>query len=144
MKATAGATRYPIDGRAQRIIDAAFTEFTRRGFRDGGMSVIARRAAVSPATLGQYFPTRDELFREVVRSAIVGLTRPPAQGTPTPDERIRNRIREFIRHFWSTMEQPDQAGLLRLSLGELSEFPELAVFHTTEVMGRAVERLEPC
>jgi hypothetical protein len=40
------------------------------------------------------------------------------------------------------MEDPEQAALLRLALGELSAFPELAVFHTTEVIGRAVGRLE--
>jgi hypothetical protein len=51
-------------------------------------------------------------------------------------------MRGFMRHFWRTMEEPDQAALLRLSLGELSGFPELAVFHTTEVIGRAVGRLE--
>jgi hypothetical protein len=47
-----------------------------------------------------------------------------------------------MRQFWRTMEDPDHAALLRLSLGELSGFPELAVFHTTEVIGRAVSRLE--
>jgi hypothetical protein len=47
-----------------------------------------------------------------------------------------------MRQFWQTMEEPDQAALLRLSLGELSAFPELAVFHTTEVIGRAASRLE--
>ena len=32
--------------------------------------------------------------------------------------------------------------MLRLSLGELSAFPELAVFHSTEMIGRVVSRLE--
>ena len=47
-----------------------------------------------------------------------------------------------MRQFWRAMEEPDQAALLRLSLSELSEFPELAVFHATEVIGRSVGRLE--
>ena len=47
-----------------------------------------------------------------------------------------------MRQFWQSMEEPDQAALLRMSLGELSGYPELAVFHTTEVIGRAVSRLE--
>ncbi len=47
-----------------------------------------------------------------------------------------------MRQFWRTMEEPDQAALLRLSLSELSGYPELAVFHATEVIGRAVGRLE--
>jgi hypothetical protein len=54
-----------------------------------------------------------------------------------PDQPIVSRIRHFKRQFWPTLEEPDQAALLRLSLGELSAFPELAVFHTTEVIGPA-------
>ena len=143
MTATARAIRYPIDGRAQRILGAALTEFSRRGFRLARMSVIARRAGVSLATLRQYFPTTGELFREVVRTTIVRLIQQPqASGTPTPDQPITIRIRGFMRQFWRAMEEPDQAVLLRLSLSELSGFPELAVFHTTEVIGGAVSRLE--
>ena len=107
------------------------------------MTAIARRAGVSLATLRQYFPTREELFREVIRSTIVRLIQHPHEpGTPTPDQPIHGRIRRFMRQFWRTMEDPEQAALLRLSLGELSAFPELAVFHATEVIGRAIGRLE--
>jgi TetR/AcrR family transcriptional regulator len=143
MTEPARAIRYPIDGRAQRIIAAAFTEFSRRGVRGARMSVIARRGGVSLATLQQYFPTRDELFREVIRSTIVRLIQHPHDpGPPTPAQPIVVQIRQFMRQFWRTMEEPDQAALLSLSLGELSGYPELAVFHTTEVIGRAVGRLE--
>jgi TetR/AcrR family transcriptional regulator len=137
------STRYPIDARAQRIIAAAFAEFTRRGVGAARMSAIARYAGVSLATLRQYFPTREELFREVIRSTIVRLIRhSPEADTPTTGQPIVGRIRHFLRQFWRTMEEPEQAALLRLALGELSAFPELAVFHTTEVFGRAVGRLE--
>jgi AcrR family transcriptional regulator len=143
MTETARVIRYPIDGRAQRILAAAFTEFSRRGVRAARMSVIARRAGVSLATLRQYFPTTDELFREVIRSTIVRLIQhPPEPGTATPDQSTTDRIRGFMRQFWRAMEEPDQAALLRLSLSELSGYPELAVFHATEVIGRAVGRLE--
>jgi hypothetical protein len=40
------------------------------------------------------------------------------------------------------MDQPSQRALLRLSVGELHRFPELAVFHTIEVLGRAAHKLE--
>lgn len=143
MTETTRSTRYPIDARAQRIITAAFTEFSRRGVRGARMGVIARRAGVSPATLRQYFPTTDELFREVIRSTIVRvIPQPQEPGTRAPDQSATSRVRGFIRQFWRTMEEPDQASLLLLSLSELSGYPELAVFHATEVIGRAVGRLE--
>lgn len=143
MTETARSTRYPIDGRAQRILAAAFTEFSRRGVRAARMSVIARHAGVSLTTLRQYFPTTDELFREVIRSTIVRLiVQSQELGAPTPDQSTTGRIRGFMRQFWRAMEEPDQAALLRLSLSELSGYPELAVFHATEVIGRAGGRLE--
>jgi AcrR family transcriptional regulator len=143
MTETVRSTRYPIDGRAQRIMAAAFTEFSRRGVRGARISVIARRAGVSLATLRQYFSTADDLFREVIRSTLVRLIlRPGKPGRPPPDQPATDRIREFIRQFWRSMEEPDQATLLRMSLGELSGYPELAVFHASEVIGRAVSHLE--
>jgi AcrR family transcriptional regulator len=143
MTETLRSTRYPIDGRAQRILAAALTEFSRRGVRTARMSLIARRAGVSLTTLRQYFPTTDELFREVIRSTIVRLILQPQQpGTPSPAQSTTDRIRGFMREFWRAMEEPDQAALLRLSLSELGGYPELAVFHATEVIGRAVGRLE--
>ena len=143
MTETRRSTRYPIDRRAQRILAAAFTEFSRRGVRAARMSLIARCAGVSLATLRQYFPTTDELFREVIRSTIVRLIlETQAPGAPSSDESTRNQVRGFMRQFWRAMEQEDQAALLRLSLSELVGYPELAVFHATEVIGRAVGRLE--
>ena len=143
MTNTTRITRYPIDERAQRILAAAFSEFSLRGVRRARLNVIARRAGVSPATLRQYFPTIDELFREVVRSAIVRLIRHTQDAErPSPGQPIATELRQFIQEFWQTTDEPDQAALLRLSFGELSSFPELAVFHATEVTGRAVARLE--
>jgi AcrR family transcriptional regulator len=132
MTETVRSTRYPIDDRAQRIMAAAFTEFSRRGVRGARMSVIARQAGVSLATLRQYFPTRDELFREVIRSTLVRLILEPGEpGMPPPDQPTTDRIRGFMRKFWRSMEEPDQAALLHMSLGELSGYPELAVFHAS-------------
>lgn len=143
MSPTTRNTRYPIDERAQRILAAAFSEYSRRGVRSARLSVIARRAGVSAATLRQYFPTADELAREVVRSTIVRLIQhPPAADRPLPGAPIATQLRRFIQEYWQTLDDPDQVALLRLSLGELTTFPELAVFHATEVIGRAVVRLE--
>src|SRR5512138_141561 len=92
------STRSPIDARAQRIIAVGFAEFSRRGVSAARMSVIARRAGVSLATLKQYFPTGEDLFREVIRSTIVRLIQhPPDPDPPNPDQPVISRIRHFIR-----------------------------------------------
>lgn len=135
--------RYPIDSRAERILAAALGEFTRRGVQGARTSVIARRAGVSQATLRQYFPTTDDLFREVVRSTIVQAIRKVAEPAPRTDgQSLPGLLQRFMREFWKTMEEPGQAALLQLSFAELPRYPELAVFHATEVGGRAAGRLE--
>ena len=143
MTQTLRSIRYPIDGRAQRIMTAAFTEFIRRGVRGPRMSIIARRAGVSLATLRLYFPTPDALFREVIRSTVVRLIQHPHDAGPLrPGQPVVDQIRLFLQQTLRRLEEPDQLALLRLSLGELAEFPELAVFHATEMIGRTVSRLE--
>ncbi|HET9512495.1 MAG TPA: TetR/AcrR family transcriptional regulator [Gemmatimonadales bacterium] len=136
--------RYPIDDRARRILAAAFGEFSRRGFSAARLGTIARKAGVAPATMQLYFPSKHELFREVVRSTIVtslpGPAHPPDPDTPAAP--ASERVRDFIRDFWRTMDDPEQSAMLRLAIAELPDFPELAVFHTTEVIGRSVSRLE--
>lgn len=137
------SNRNGSDGKIGRIMESALKEFSRRGFDGARESVIAREAGVSIATLKRFFPEKTELFREVVRSSIVetlqDLEPEAANGTPAG---AVGRIREFAHWFWRTMDQSTQAALLRLSVGELHRFPELAVFHTVEVLGRAAHKLE--
>ena len=131
------------DNRVDRVLEAALAEFGRRGFAGAREGVIAREAGIAAATLKRLFPSKEELFREVVRSTIV-TTLETSQLTafrPVPESGVA-RLREFIQWFWRTMEEPSQAALLRLSVGELQRFPELAVFHATEVVGRAAHKLE--
>jgi AcrR family transcriptional regulator len=133
----------PIDQRAERILTAALGEFARRGYAAARETVIARRAGVSLATLKRYFPGKEELFREVIRTSLVAhlqhdaVTR-PEEGPGTAVERVQ----AFARTFWAAMDRPESAALLRLAAGELQRFPELALFHATEVIGRSAQRLE--
>ncbi len=130
----------PIDARAERVLEVALDEFARRGFRGARETVIARRAGMALATLRSYFPTKEALFREVVRSTLVTALEPGPERPADPDAAAE--VRRLAGEFWRAMERPDHLALLRLSMGELPGFPELALFHTTEVIGRSAARLE--
>ena len=134
-------TPLPIDKRGERIIAAALDEFARRGFTSARESVIARRAGVSPATLKLYFPSKDDLFREVVRSTVIETIVPDPRGRATHETTVE-RIQSFARSFWASLDRPEAAALFRLAGGELQRFPELALFYATEVVARAATRLE--
>ncbi|MFA7440809.1 MAG: TetR/AcrR family transcriptional regulator [Sphingomonadaceae bacterium] len=80
-KSDAGKTqgdREPRTPRGQRtrraLLDAAALEFGEKGFHDGSISSITRRAGVSLGTFYTYFAAKDEIFRALVRdmSARVG------------------------------------------------------------------------
>lgn len=55
-------------GRRERILDAAFTTFAGRGFRDASMDDIAAAAETSKGGVYFHFPTKDSIFRELMRS----------------------------------------------------------------------------
>jgi AcrR family transcriptional regulator len=131
---------HPENRRIERILHAALAEFGDRGFAAAREGEIARVAGVSTATIRHYFPSKEELFRDVVRSTIVTALQAaePVQSTGSACDRLR----EFITWFWEMMGAPEQVALLRLSMGEMPRFPELAVFHSVEVLGRAAQRLE--
>lgn len=48
------------------IMDAALRLFDKKPFHEIGMRDIAEAAGISPASIYRYFPTRDELFAEVL------------------------------------------------------------------------------
>lgn len=48
------------------IINAALKLFEKMAFHDIGMRDIAEEAGISPASIYRYFPTRDDLFAEVL------------------------------------------------------------------------------
>lgn len=52
------------------ILDAARTNFARRGYEASGFREIARDAGVTPALLTYYFENKENLFRIVVDDAI--------------------------------------------------------------------------
>ena len=103
---------------------------------------IARRAGVSLSTLLLYFPSKEEIFREAVRSTLLGSLSSPDQSASPVGVSAPDAVRAFARRYWNTMERPELVAILRLAVGELPRFPELAVFHATEALERFVRTLE--
>src|SRR6185437_2914400 len=57
--------------RPGEIATAALACFAERGFAATRLDEVARRAGVTKGTLYLYFPNKEELFKAVVRQAIV-------------------------------------------------------------------------
>src|SRR5450631_587293 len=59
------------DARPGEIVAASLACFAERGFAATRLEDVARRAGVTKGTLYLYFPNKEELFKAVVRQAVV-------------------------------------------------------------------------
>lgn len=133
----------PQDERADLIIAAALVAFGENGYGNTRLADIARRAGVSTSTVLRYFASKDEIFREVIRTTLLGsLSLRDDAAVPAQESSAADTVRAFARRYWTMMERPELAAIVRLAIGELPRFPELAVFHATEALERFVRTLE--
>ena len=95
------------EARPSEIIEAALASFSEKGFAATRLDDIAARAGVTRGTLYLYFPSKEELFKEVVRQSLLPALKarermmarsditvadiPWAAGAPHPIPRSRSR-----------------------------------------------------
>jgi TetR/AcrR family transcriptional regulator len=121
-----------VDRRSQ-ILDAAFEEFSAKGFKGATIKSIAQAAGLqSPALIYWYFPDKEALFREVLGSKIpvVRTVTEPGRLMDLPPEEVLPTI---ARRYLSTFDNPVAQRMVRLIVGEAMRRPEVA-----ELIGDAV------
>lgn len=124
--------------RPRQILEAALEVFAERGLSSARLDDIAQRAGVSKGTIYLYFPNKEELFREVVRSIVVArLERAEHELDATAGETATEQLRSYMRAWWAFLLTPGYATLYRLIVSELHRFPDLAVFYADEVVKRS-------
>jgi len=103
--ATASAGKAPRTERGRRtlraLLDAAAAEFGEKGFHDGSISGITRRAGVALGSFYTYFDSKDAIFRALVRDM---------------SDQVRDRVAPAIR------AAPDQLAAERAGLSSFLEF----------------------
>ena len=128
-----------LDRRAQ-ILDAAFEEFSAKGFRGATIKSIAGAAGLqSPALIYWYFPDKEALFREVLGAKIpvVRAVAEPEDLMELPPEEVLPRIGRAYFAF----ERIDKRAL-RLVIGEAIRRPEVAETFVRSGPGRVLDFLE--
>jgi AcrR family transcriptional regulator len=128
-----------LDRRAQ-ILNAAFEEFSAKGFKGATIKSIARVAGLqSPALIYWYFPDKQALFREVLSNKIpvVRAVADPKRLMELPPEEALARIGRAYFAF----ERLDSRAL-RLVVGEAIRRPEVAETFVRNGPGRVLEFLK--
>ncbi len=135
------------EARPGELIQAALELFVEKGFSATRSEEVAARAGVSKGTLFLYFQTKEDLFREVIRTRLVdhflawGQEFEEFQG-PTED-----MLRSGLLAWWERIGNTPAGGLTKLVLSESRNFPEIAAYYQTsvvqpgrELLGRILQR----
>ncbi len=120
--------------RPHELLEAALTLFVEKGLAATRAEEVAKLAGVSKGTLYLYYPSKDELFKAVVRAY---LTQVIAEGHELVEQFEGNTsdLLHLLAHtWWSRVGASKASGLLVLIMAEARNFPELAQFYVDEVV----------
>lgn len=122
--------------RPKQILDAAFAVFAERGLAAARLDDIAKRAGLSKGTIYLYFPNKEELFREVVRSTVIAFIE-RGEAVVQVERDPRQALLAWMEGYWEWVRSPFFPAMHRFVNSELHSFPDLASFYAREVIERA-------
>jgi TetR/AcrR family transcriptional regulator len=147
MPLVAGAPAAPVPAHPKRerrkearpgeLLAAALELFVEKGFAATRSEEVAARAGVSKGTLFLYFPTKEELFKAVVRENISGRFQELNQQFLQFEGSAADMLREGLRLWWERVGATQASGISKLIMSEARNFPDLADFCQHEV-------IQPC
>jgi len=103
--------------RRDAILAAAAEEFGLRGYEGASISAIAARAGGSKQTLYAYFPSKDELFVEVMMRTIQHCLEIAQSGLDEGGDVAQSLCRYGEQYLWNR-QTPELVALHRLAFGE--------------------------
>ena len=129
------------DARAQEILTAALGVFQARGFAAATIAEVAQAAGVANGTVYLYYPSKQDLFKAVVRDLMapsIERIEEAALAAATPIEQLHVALEQ-----WSTIMDRNGGCLTKLLVAEAGNFPDLVEFFRREVSSR-VRRMLKC
>lgn len=117
--------------RPRQILEAALQVFGEQGLAGARIDDIADRAGISKGTVYLYFASKDELFREVLRDAFVGMLESVSELESTAD--AAHDLRTFCTTFFAYLRSTRFETTYRLILAQMHAFPELSREYAYEV-----------
>ena len=122
--------------RPAEIIAAALETFAERGFAATRLDDIAERAGVTRGTLYLYFPSKEELFKAVVRQAIVPVIARGEAMLEHSQESSAALLTKILLMIPTAVAGSPVSAIPKLMISEARNFPDLAQFYLKEVIRR--------
>ncbi|MEW5770577.1 MAG: TetR/AcrR family transcriptional regulator [Pseudomonadota bacterium] len=124
------------EARPQELLEAALQEFVTRGYAATRLEEVARRAGVSKGTLYLYYANKEELFKAVVRHALVSnLDEAERLASDFPGS-SRELLTRLLGELSRRIGNSQLSGIPKLVIAEAGNFPEIACFYYDEVIRR--------
>ena len=94
--------------RRRQILEAAKELFMLKGFKFGTMEEIAEKAELNPATIYQYFASKDDLHASLALESLQYLLKQTTEIHQNKKLSIENKIRRFRDAMYKTYESDPQ------------------------------------
>jgi AcrR family transcriptional regulator len=133
-EAQSGRRERRKEARPGELLDAALDLFVEKGFAATRAEEVAARAGVSKGTLFLYFPSKEELFKAVVRENISGRFAEWNEEFETFQGSAADMVRYCMKVWWERIGATRASGITKLMMSEARNFPELAAFYQQEVI----------
>ncbi|PBJ21766.1 HTH-type transcriptional regulator RutR [Pseudomonas sp. ACN8] len=125
------------DRKRQAIIQAAINEFRENGFEITSMDKIAATAGVSKRTVYNHFPSKEELFAEILNQLWIRVTA-EQEATYSPDLPLREQLRGLLMAKLQMLGDDNFLDLARVAIAATIHSPERA----QDMVARMGEREE--
>lgn len=114
--------RVRTEEKRETILETAAQVFMELGYERTSMSEIAARLGGSKATLYGYFPSKDDLFLEVVKHLVGDKVDPAFEELPAQaHEEPRALLTRFGEHFMQGITTPESIALWRVVMSQAGQ-----------------------
>src|SRR5256885_2955318 len=125
------------EARPAEIVEAALALFAERGFAATKLEDVAAKAGIGKGTVYLYFPTKEELFRAVVRQGLLPNLEAAEAMVAAHRGSASDMLREIARLVLRLIET-DLTAIPKLVITESGNFPAIAEFYAEEVVKRGI------
>lgn len=130
---TAPSRQRRKQARPQELLDAALDLFVEKGFAATRAEEVAARAGASKGTLYLYYPSKEELLKEVIRHNVVNQIAEGVEIIRAFEGSSSELLAHILRFWWERVGETRASGILKLMMSEVRNFPEIAQFYIDEV-----------
>ena len=127
--------------RPQELLDAALDLFVEKGFAATRTEEVALRAGVSKGTLYRYYPSKEDLLKAVISHHLSSRIAAGADLAARFEGSAGALLRSLLIEWWTQLYDSPAAGVFKLVITEVRNFPEIAQHYASAVVEPAHQLL---